>query len=63
MEALQSGLRVIATDSVPSVPGVTRIDPGMPDVAGRLAEVIEAVRRSGPEADTVRGGHAEVFCP
>jgi len=63
IEALQAGLRVVATDAVPPVPGVTRIDPGSSDVPARLAEAIEAVRLSGPEPDTAREGRAEVFRP
>ncbi len=63
IEALQAGLRVIATDSVPPVPGVTRIDPALPDVPERLRNAIEGVRRSGREAEETRWRRAEVFRP
>jgi glycosyltransferase involved in cell wall biosynthesis len=63
IEALQAGLRVVATDSVPPVPGVTRIDPALPEVPERLRNVIDVVRRSGREAEETRWRRAEVFRP
>ena len=63
IEALQAGLRVVATDAVPPVPGVMRIDPALIDVAPRIAEALTAVRRAGPEPEQVRWGRAEVFRP
>lgn len=63
IEALQAGLRVVATDAVPPVPGVTRIDPRESDVPARIAEAITAVRRSGPESDAARWTRADVFRP
>jgi glycosyltransferase involved in cell wall biosynthesis len=63
IEALQAGLRVVATDSVPPVPGVTRIDPALPEVPERLRNAIEVVRRSGMEAQETRWRRAEIFRP
>ncbi len=63
IEALQAGLRVVATDSVPPVPGVTRIDPALPEVPERLRNAIDVVRRSGREAQETRWRRAEVFRP
>lgn len=63
IEALQAGLRVVATDSVPPVPGVTRIDPTLPDVPERLRNAIDDVRRSGREAEETRWRRADVFRP
>ncbi len=63
IEALQAGLRVVATDSVPPVPGVTRIDPALPDVPERLSNAIEGVRRSGRETEETRWRRADVFRP
>jgi glycosyltransferase involved in cell wall biosynthesis len=63
IEALQAGLRVVATDSVPPVPGVTRIDPTLPEVPERLRNAIDVVRRSGREADETRWRRADVFRP
>ena len=61
IEALQAGLRVVATDAVPPVPGVTRIDPALPDLAGRLADAVSAVRVAGPEPEDARWDRADIF--
>jgi glycosyltransferase involved in cell wall biosynthesis len=63
IEALQAGLRVVATDSVPPVPGVTRIDPTLPEVSERLRDAIDVARRSGREAEETRWRRADVFRP
>lgn len=63
IEALQAGLRVVATDAVPPVPGVLRIDPTPPGVEVRLAEAIQGVRAAGPESDEIRWRRADIFQP
>lgn len=63
IEALQSGLRVVATDAVPPVPGVTTVDPQDPSVTARLAGAITAIRESGPEPGEARWKRAEAFLP
>jgi glycosyltransferase involved in cell wall biosynthesis len=63
IEALQAGLRVVATDSVPPSPGVIRVTPGTRGVVAGIAEAVAAVRMAGPEPETIRWSRADLFTP
>lgn len=63
VEALQAGLRVVATDAVPPGPGIVRVDSRAPGVPDRIAMALELVREAGPELYDVRRGRAALFTP
>ena len=63
IEALQAGLRVVATDAVHPGPGIIRVDSSSPGVPDRIAMALESVREAGPEPNDVRRGRAALFTP